>query len=63
MAVLDGCESKFRTPQPEDMKCPKCGNIVEVFTMNGKITEDTTCDCGYVFEHQQVDPLKVERKS
>ena len=26
MAILDGCESKFKTPQPEDMTCPKCGS-------------------------------------
>ncbi len=44
MAVLDGCESKFRTPEPEDMVCPKCGRTVEVFTLKGRITEDTPCE-------------------
>lgn len=63
MAVLDGCESKFKTPQPEDMTCPKCGKTVEVFTLNGRISEDVKCDCGYIFEHQQPDSPKVERKS
>lgn len=62
MAVLDGCESKFRTPEPEDMVCPKCVRTVEVFTLKGRITEDTPCECGYVFEHQQLDSPKVEKK-
>lgn len=61
MAVIDGCESKYRTPIPEDRTCPKCGKEVEVFTVRGKITEETTCECGYVFKPEEVQPLKVER--
>lgn len=61
MAVLDGCEAKFRTPVPEDRVCPKCGKEVEVFTVQGKITEEVKCECGYVFEAQPVDSPKVEK--
>lgn len=61
MAVLDGCEAKYRTPEPEDRTCPKCGKTVEVFTNRGRITEDTVCDCGYVFQAEPVEPLKVEK--
>lgn len=50
MAVLNGCEAKYRTPVPEERVCPKCGKEVEVFTVRGKIFEETKCDCGYVFE-------------
>lgn len=62
MAVMDGCESKHRTPTPEDRVCPKCGKEVEVFTTHGRIVQDTTCDCGYVFQAEEAQPLKVERK-
>jgi rubredoxin len=53
MSVMDGCESKYRTPVPEDRICPKCGKEVEVFTVKGKIKEDTACSCGYVFKEEE----------
>ncbi|MDO4338309.1 MAG: hypothetical protein Q4C91_09510 [Eubacteriales bacterium] len=62
MAVMDGCESKYRTPVPEERTCPVCGKEVEVFTNRGRITEETTCSCGYVFQPEEATPLKVERK-
>ncbi|MGI6069231.1 MAG: hypothetical protein ACOYBE_02280 [Blautia sp.] len=62
MSVMDGCESKFRTPEPEDRVCPVCGKTVEVFTMRGRITEDAVCPCGYVFKAEEIEPLKVEKK-
>lgn len=61
MAVMDGCESKYKTPIPEERVCPKCGKEVEVFTVGGKMIEDTACSCGYVFHAEEVQPLKVER--
>ncbi len=62
MSVMDGCESKYRTPVLEDRVCPQCGKEVEVTTVRGKITEDVQCACGYVFKAEEVDSLKVERK-
>lgn len=62
MAVMDGCEGKYKTPVLEERKCPKCGRDVEVFTRGGKIVEDSTCECGYVFKAEEEQPLKVERK-
>ena len=53
MAVMDGCEAKYKTPVPEDRICPKCGNEVEVFTSRGRIIEDTACPCGYVFKAEE----------
>ncbi|HIR75797.1 MAG TPA: hypothetical protein IAB97_02650 [Candidatus Choladousia intestinipullorum] len=61
MSVMDGCESKYRTPVPEDRTCPQCGKEVEVFTSRGRIIEDTACECGYVFKAEDAQPLKVER--
>ena len=63
MSVLDGCEAQTMTPIPEDRVCPKCG--VEVFTKKGRIIEDVTCECGYVFKaEEQIDPgmNKMEKK-
>lgn len=62
MPVMDGCESKYRTPVPEDRVCPKCGAEVEVFTNRGRIIEDTACTCGYVFPAEEAAPLKVEKE-
>lgn len=50
MAVMDGCEAQFTTPVLEERTCPKCGEIVEVFTRKGRIIDDTACSCGYVFK-------------
>ncbi len=61
MAAMDGCESKYRTPVPEERICPKCGKEVEVFTSRGRITEEAACECGYVFQAEEIQPLKVER--
>lgn len=62
MAVMDGCESKYKTPVPEERVCPQCGKEVEVFTNGGRVVEDAACSCGYVFHAEQVEPLKVVRK-
>lgn len=62
MAIMDGCESKHRTPISEDRICPNCGKEVEVFTKHGRIIEDTPCDCGYVFKEEESQPIKVEPK-
>lgn len=61
MAVMEGCESQYRTPVPEDRTCPVCGKEVEVFTNRGRIVEDAICPCGYVFKAEEQEPLKVER--
>ena len=62
MAVMDGCESQHRTSVIEERVCPKCGKDVEVFTSRGKLTEDTVCSCGYVFQAEEAVPLKTEHK-
>lgn len=62
MAILEGCEGKYRTPVPEERVCPVCGREVEVFASQGRIVEDTTCECGYVFQAEEVPSLTVERK-
>ena len=63
MAVLDGCESKYKTPALEERVCPECGEEVEVFTVDGKITEDSECSCGYVFRAESwTDNLPVTKK-
>ena len=62
MAVMEGCESGFRTAIAEDRTCPKCGREVEVFTIKGRITEDTACECGYVFKAEEAPSPMVEKK-
>lgn len=62
MAIMDGCESKFRTPVPEEITCPVCGKTIEVFTVKGRVVEESKCECGYVVEPQEPDSPVVEKK-
>ena len=65
--LIRGCQEGKGTPRLEEVKCPQCGNWVEVFVkMGGAIGEtgtlvsDETCSCGrilsagsYVTEYEQ----------
>lgn len=56
MAVIDGCEAQKRTPVPKEIKCPKCGEMMEVFTKEDRSIEDVKCEkCGY--EVHEGDPV------
>lgn len=53
--LLRGCQEGKGTPRLTEVKCPRCGEIVEVFIkMGGAIGEtgtlafDETCACGHV---------------
>ena len=56
MGVVDGCQEGKKTPKIVEIKCPKCGEEIEVFVrmggevgMAGTLVSDETCDkCGYV---------------
>ena len=61
MSVIEGCESKQRTPVLEERICPQCGKEVELFTKNGRVYEDTACECGYVFKAEELS-IVVEHK-
>ena len=64
MAVMDGCESQHRTSVIEERdyspKMRKRG--WKSLTSRGKLTEDTVCSCGYVFQAEEAVPLKTEHK-
>ena len=63
MSILEGCEGSTKTPVLEERTCPQCGEIIEVFTMRGRITEDAECACGYVLKaEEQYDPAMLARK-
>ena len=53
MGIIEGCSGPHRTPIPEDRVCPVCGEEVEVFTVRGRIAEDSVCACGYVFRAEE----------
>ena len=53
--LISGCQEGKGTPRLVEVKCPKCGGIVEVFIkMGGAIGEtgtlvsDEVCDCGHI---------------
>ena len=52
--IIEGCHEGKHTPRLSEVKCPKCGEYVDVFIkMGGAIGEtgtlaaDETCPCGY----------------
>lgn len=53
--LLDGCHEGKHTPRLTEVKCPQCGQWVEVFVrmggapgQTGTLAEDEVCDCGCV---------------
>lgn len=52
--VLDGCQGQSKTPTMTEIKCPQCGEIIEVFSRD----EIETCEnCGYVYHNEVPDSL------
>lgn len=52
--LINGCQEGKGTPRMIEIKCPRCGEYVEVFIkMGGAVGEtgtlaaDEVCDCGY----------------
>lgn len=55
--LLDGCHEGKHTPKLTEVKCPCCGQWVEVFIRlggrpgeTGRLISDETCDCGCVLQ-------------
>jgi len=53
--LLKGCQEGKGTPRLTEVKCPRCGQWVEVFVkmggaigQTGTLASDETCECGYV---------------
>ena len=53
--VIRGCQEGKVTPRLQEVKCPKCGEYVEVFVLlggapgkTGTLAADETCACGHV---------------
>ena len=53
--LLDGCQEGKHTPKLTEVRCPKCGQWVEVFVhmggrpgQTGTLASEETCDCGHV---------------
>ncbi len=55
MSLIRGCQEGKGTPKLVEVKCPRCGQWVEVFVQmggaigkTGTLTADERCECGYV---------------
>lgn len=53
--LLRGCQEGKYTPRLSEVKCPKCGEFVDVFIVmggrpgqTGTLASDEKCPCGYV---------------
>lgn len=60
--AISGCEAQHNTPTLEERICPVCGKTVEVFTRKGRVVEDCSCDCGYVFREEEPVFTRARRK-
>lgn len=55
---LKGCQEGKATPKLTEIKCPQCGDCIEVFVrmgggvgQTGRVVSDEKClSCGYVVE-------------
>ena len=55
MRLINGCQEGKGTPRLVEVKCPQCGEFVEVFVImggaigkTGTLVADEVCTCGYV---------------
>lgn len=53
--LIEGCQEGKHTPRLAEVKCPKCGEYVEVFVimggkagMTGTLAADEVCTCGHI---------------
>lgn len=57
MALINGCQEGKGTPKLVEVKCPGCGEYVEVFVkmggapgQTGTLIAQERCSCGYVLQ-------------
>lgn len=43
--MFEGCQGKPRTPTIHEKTCPRCGNIIEIFSIDTEVPCD---NCGFV---------------
>ncbi len=54
MTAIRGCQEGKFTPKLMEIRCPKCGEDMEIFVgmrsnVSGRLMEDAKCDaCGYI---------------
>lgn len=55
MSLISGCQEGKATPRLAEVKCPHCGEYVDVFIkmggsvgQTGTLVADETCLCGYI---------------
>ena len=55
MALIKGCQEGKGTPRLTEVKCPVCGQYVEVFVkmggapgQTGTLVADEYCQCGHI---------------
>lgn len=55
MALIKGCQEGKGTPRLKEVKCPRCGEWVDVFVImggapgkTGTLATDEICPCGHI---------------
>lgn len=51
--ILDGCHATRNMVNIMEIKCPKCGELIEVLVRDNLQIEDSTCEkCGYLIPEE-----------
>ena len=45
--IFEGCQGKPRTPTLAEKRCPRCGSLVEIFSVDTEAVCES-CGCGQV---------------
>ena len=55
--LIEGCQEGKKTPRLSEIKCPRCGEWIEVFVImgggigqTGTLASDEECPCGYLLK-------------
>ena len=55
--MMEGCQgaARLRTPTWEEKKCPRCGNMIEIFSCDSQMA---CVKCGFVIYNDQLSCVK-----
>ena len=55
--IFEGCQGKPRTPTLEEKRCPRCGSLIEIFSVD---TEAVCEKCGQVIYNDTLSCVQCE---
>ena len=56
--IFEGCQGKPRTPTLEEKRCPRCGSLIEIFSVD---TEAVCEKCGQVIYNDALSCVQWQK--